>query len=308
MSSGTIGTGSVSRLLQEGVNDTFGDELKQHEKKYDKMFMSYDSRKAFEVDVQMEGFNRASSKTEGDDITFDSKRQGFTPKYVHTTFAKGFIVTEEALEDELYGQLSDGASALARVMSITEEMEGAAIYNNGFTAGNTMTDGDGSVLFSTTHSNGPSGGTYSNRLTTDADLSEASLEDMLAQVMTMTDARGLPAALQAQRLIVAAGTNAFNAQRILGSVLQNDTANNATNAIKDMNSVRDGWMSNPYLTDADAWFLTTDAPQGLKHFTRRAVRFGQDDSFTSGNARFKADMRFVFGWTDARGAFGTPGA
>lgn len=307
MSSGTIGTGSVSRLLQNGVNKVFGDELEQHEKKYDKMFSSHDSRKAFEVDVQLEGFNRASSKTEGDDITFDSKGQGFTPKYVHTTFAKGYIVTEEALDDELYNQLDEGASALGRVMSITKEMEGASVYNNGFAAGNTMIDGDGSVLFATAHSNGPSGGTYSNRLAIDADLTEASLEDMLALIMTATDARGLPAALQAQRLIVAAGTNAFNAQRIMGSVLQNDTGNNATNAVRDMNSVRDGWMSNPYLTSAKAWFVTTNAPQGLKYFSRRDVRFGQDNSFTSGNARFKADERYSFGWTDARGAYGTPG-
>jgi hypothetical protein len=304
---GTIGTGSVPRLLQEGVGSIFGNSLKEHPTKFDKMFESLNSSKNFEVNVQLEGFNRASSKPEGDDITFDSRRQGFTPKYQHTTFAKGYIVTEEALEDELYNQLSEGARALARVMRITKEIEGAAIYNNGFDANFTMTDGDGVALFNTAHSNGPSGGTYSNRLTTDADLSEAALEDMLIQIQTVQDARGLQAALQAVRLIVAPA-NSFEAQRIMGSVLQNDTGNNATNAIKDMNSVRDGFMSNPFLTDADAWFLTTDAPNGLKYYTRRAVRFGQDNAFTSGNARFKADERYSFGWDDGRGAFGTPGA
>lgn len=304
---GTISTGSVPRLLQEGVNKVFGNSLKEHTKKYDKMFMLNESRKNFEVDVQLEGFNRASSKPEGDDITFDSRRQGFTPKYQHTTFAKGYIVTEEALEDELYGQLNDGARALARVMNITKEIEGAAVYNNGFDANFLMIDGDGSSLFNTAHVNGPSGGTYSNRLTTDADLSEAALEDMLIQIQTITDPRGLPAALQAVKLLVAPA-NSFEAQRILGSVLQNDTGNNATNAVRDMNSVRDGFMSNPFLTDVDAWFLTTDAPNGMKYFTRRAVRFGQDNAFTSGNARFKADERYSFGWSDARGAFGTPGS
>lgn len=305
---GTISTGSVPRLLQEGVANVFGNELKQHENKWDKMFASDTSRKAFEVDVQLEGFNRASSKPEGDDLTFDTRRQGFSPKYQHITFAKGYIVTEEALEDELYGQLNTGARALARIMNITKEIEGAGIYNSGFDSAATMVDGDGEALFSIAHPNGPSGGTYSNRLAVDADLAEASLEDMLSLIQTITDARGLPAALQAQRLIVAAGQSSFNAQRILGSVLQNNTGNNATNAIRDMNSVRDGWMSNPFLTDNDAWFLTTDAPQGLKYWTRRAVRFGQDNAFTSGNARFKADERYSFGWTDARGAFGTPGA
>lgn len=304
---GTMSTGSIPRLLQEGVANVFGNELKQHEAKWPSMFSTNQSTKAFEVDVQLEGFNRASSKPEGDDITFDSRRQGFTPKYINTTFAKGYIVTEEALDDELYGQLKDGARALGRVMNITKEIEGATIYNNGFDGGELMVDGDGVALFSTAHPNGPSGGTYSNRLTVDSDLSEASLEDMLIQVQTITDARGLPAALQAMRLIVHP-SNSFEAQRILGSVLQNDTGNNATNAVRDMNSVRDGFMSNPFLTDADAWFLTTDAPQGLKYYTRRAVRFGQDNAFTSGNARFKADERYDFGWTDARGGFGSSGA
>jgi len=221
MASGTISTGSLPRLLQDGVNAVFGNALKEHTKKWDKMFSMNQSTKNFEVDVQLEGFNRASSKPEGDDITFDSRQQGFTPKYQHTTFAKGYIVTEEALEDELYGQLNDGARALARVMNITKEIEGAAVYNNGFDGTVLMTDGDGQSLFSTAHSNGPSGGTFSNRLTVDADLSEAALEDLLIQIQTITDARGLPAALQAVRLLVAPA-NSFEAQRILGSVLQND--------------------------------------------------------------------------------------
>jgi hypothetical protein len=307
MASGTISTGSIPRLLQDGVDKVFGNTLKEHDKKWDKMFSTHQSSKAFEVDVQLEGFTRATSKNEGDDITFDSRQQGFSPKYQHTTFAKGYIVSEEALEDELYSQLNDGARALGRSMNITKEIEGAAIYNNGFSATSLMVDGDGVALFSTAHPNGPSGGTYSNRLEVDADLSEEALEDMLIQIQTSTDARGLQIALQAQRLIVAPA-NSFEAQRILGSVLQNDTGNNATNAVRDMNSVRDGFMSNPFLTDADAWFLTTDAPQGLKYFLRRAVRFGQDNAFTSGNARFKADERYTFGWSDARGAFGTDGA
>lgn len=305
---GTISTGSVSRLLQEGVANVFGNALRQHEKKWDKMFMSNESRKAFEVDVQLEGFTRAFEKTEGDDITFDSRRQGFTPKYPMITFAKGFVVTEEALEDELYGQLDQGARSLARVMNITKEIEGAAVYNNGFDAAFTMIDGDGEPLFSTAHPNGPSGGTYSNTLAVAADLSESSLEDLLSVIQNITDARGLPAALQANRLIVAAGQSTFNAQRILGSVLQNDTGNNSSNAVRDMNSVRDGWMGNPFLTQEDAWFLVSDAPEGVKYWTRRAVRFGQDNDFTSSNARFKADERYAFGWTDARGAFGSPGA
>jgi len=302
-----ITTGSIPRLLQDGVGTIFGNSLKEHDPKFSKLFEVLNSKKAFEVNVQMEGFGRASTKDEGDDITFDTRQQGFTPKYVHSSVAKGFIVTQEALEDEQYGQFKDGAKALARSMNITRELDSHSVFNNGFDSNVTMIDGDGDSLFSTSHSNGPSGGTYSNRLAVDADLSEDSLEDMLAQIMTTEDARGLPAALMARKLVVAAGTNAFEAQRILGSVLQNDTANNATNAVRDMNSIYEGWTSSPYLTDQDAWFICTDAPNGLKFYQRVAVDFQKDEAFTSGNERFKARQRYSYGWDDARGAFGSQG-
>lgn len=306
--SSVITTGSIPRLLQDGIGSIFGNSLKEHDPKYSKIFEVLSSSKAYEINVQMEGFGRATTKDEGDDITFDTRRQGFTPKYVNTTSAKGFIVTQEAMEDEQYGQFKDGARALARSMNITRELDSHSVLNSGFDSSVTMIDGDGTELFSTTHSNGPSGGTYSNKLAVDADLSEASLEDMLALVMQTDDARGLPAALMARKLVVAAGTNAFEAQRILGSVLQNDTANNATNAMKDMNSIKDGWMSSPYLTDDDAWFVCTDAPNGLKFYQRVDISFGRDEAFTSGNERFKARQRYSYGWDDARGVFGSQGA
>lgn len=307
MSGLTISTGSVPRLLQDGVRNVFGNSLKEHAPKFPMLFQMLKSSKAFELAVQLEGFGLASQKAEGDDITFDSRRQGFTPKYIMTTFAKGYIVTREALEDELYDQLNQGAKALARSMRITREVQAAAVFNNGFDTGEIMVNGDGSALFSTTHSNGPSGGTYSNTLATPADFSEASLEDLLIQIGTIQDARGLQMDLQAVRL-AGAPANQFEFQRVMRSVLQNDTGNNATNAVKDMNSVRDGFMVNPYFTDPDAWFLTTDAPDGLKHYDRRDIEFGQDNAFTSENARFKASYRDANGWDDARGAFGSEGA
>lgn len=299
-----ITTGSIPRLLQEGVKRVFGNGLMEWDAKYNKIYTVLDSRKAFEVDVQLEGFGLASEKDEGDNITFDSRMQGFSPKYIHTTWGKGYIVTEEALEDELYGQLNKGARALARSMNITREVEAHSVLNNGWDTGYTMVDGDGKPLFSTTHANGPAGGTYSNRLTVEADLSEASLEDLIAKIGRAEDARGLPAMIRADKLVIASSTNMFNAQRILGSVLQNDTGNNATNAMRDMNSIKGGIVTTPYLTQDQAWFLTTDAPDGLTFYQRKDVTFGQDNAFTSGNARFKATMRQSQGWTDARGAYG----
>ena len=308
MATGTITTGSFPRLLQDGVGKIFGNSLKEHKAKYSMIFDVMDSKKAFEIHVQVEGFNRASRKDEGDDITFDSRQQGFTPKYVHSTFAKGYFVTQEAMEDELYGQFSMGARAMARCMNITRELEAHSILNNGFDPNFTMLDGDGEPLFSREHPNGPSGGTYSNMLPISANLSEASLEDALSLIMQIRDTRRLPASLMARKLVVASGNNAFNAQRILGSVLQNDTANNATNAIRDMGSISDGWMHSPYLTDQDAWFLCTDAPAGLQFFQRVPISFDRDEAFTSGNMRFKTRQRFSAGWDDARGCVGSQGS
>lgn len=299
-----ISTGSVPRLLQLGVHKVFGDSLKEWDTKYSKIYNVQGSKKAYEIDVQLEGFGLAAEKDQGDDITFDSRMQGFSPKYVHVTWGKGYMVTKEALDDELYGQLNKGARALARSMNITREVEAHSPLNNGWDTSYQMVDGDGKPLFSTTHANGPAGGTYSNRLTVEAQLSEASLEDLLAIVSRAEDARGLPAMLRTKRLVIASGVNEFNAQRIMGSVLQNDTGNNATNAVRDMNLITDGVLSTPYLTQAQAWFLTTDAPDGLTFFQRQDVEFGDDNAFGSGNARYKATMRQSQGWTDARGAYG----
>ena len=303
-----ITRGSAPRLLQDGLRDIFNNQLGMHESKYDKIFKVSDSRKAFEIDLQMTGFGRASTKDEGDDITFDTMQQGISPKYLHVTVAKGYIITEEAQEDDLYDQYSDGARALADSLAITRELDAHSVLNNGFDTGYTMTNGDGLPLFSTAHLNGgPDGGTYSNRLTIDADLSEASLEDLLIQIMNFTDERGLQRPLMAERLI-AAPANAFNAHRIMKSSLQSGTANNDTNAVKDMGMVKNGVLISPYLTDSDAWFLTTNHPKGLKFYQRVAPQFGQDNAFTSGNARYKARQRYSYGWSAAAGIYGSQGA
>ena len=299
-----ITTGSLPRLLQEGVHKVFGDSLGEWDSKYDKIYDVRKSSKDYEVDVQLEGFGLAQRKDQGDDITFDTRSQGYVPKWYHTTYAKGYIVTEEALEDELYGQLDKGAKALAKAMAISREYYAHQALNNAWDSNYTMLGGDGKQLFATDHPNGPSSGTFSNRLTVEADLSEASMEDLIGIIRQALDARGLPAMLEMKRLVVSAGVNEFNTQRIMGSVLQNDTANNATNASRDLGFIKEGWMSTPYITNTRAWFITTNAPEGLVYFQRRPIVFGQDNSFTTGNARFKASMRQSQGWGDPRGCFG----
>ena len=302
----TITTGNVPRLLQEGINTIFGRTYDEHPVEWDKIYDSGPSRKAFELDVQLEGFGLAEEKDEGTDIAFDDFSQGFTPKYINLTFAKGYIATEEAMDDELYDQLMIKAQALAFSMTQTKEVVGARVLNEGFNSAFTMDGGDGVELFSQVHGNGPSGGTFSNELSTAANLSEASLEALTIQVMKATDARDLKIMLQSTRLIVPVDL-VYTAERILSSVLQNDTANNAVNALRDMRVVRDGFVTNHFLTSPTAWFLKTNAPRGLRYFTRRPVRFREDNAFSTGNARFKADERYVFGWTDPRGCFATAG-
>jgi len=304
---GLITTGSIPRLLEEGLNKIFGATYEEHAKEFDKIFDTFDSGKNFETDAQLEGLGLAPEKDEGDEINFDSFRQGFTPTYQHLTYAKGFIVSKEALADELYGQLQNKTRRLAFSMSQTKEVVAANILNRGFNSSFTQLNGDGIELFSTVNENGPSGGTFSNKLAVDADLSEASLEDLLIIIGQATDPRDLQIALQGIRMIIPVSLQ-FEAQRILGSVLQNDTSNNATNAVRDMNALRDGFTVNHYLTDNDAWFIKTNSPDGMKYFTRQSVEFGQDNAFTSGNARMKADERYSFGYSDKRGMYASAGA
>lgn len=306
MAGGVVTTGNVPRLLQEGINSIFGRSYDEHPVEWDRIFDTSDSRKAFELDVQLEGMGLAERKPEGTDIAFDDFTQGFTPKYVALTYAKGYIATEEALEDELYDQLMVKAEALAFSMAQTKEVVGANILNRAFNAAFTMIDGDGVSLLNAAHVNGPSGGTFSNQLTVAANLSESSLEDIDILIGKATDARGLKIALQATRLIIPTDLK-FTAQRILGSVLQNDTANNATNALRDLDCIRDGFTLNHYLTSAQSWFVKTNAPRGMRHFNRRNVSFKEDNAFSTGNARFKADERYSFGWTDPRGMYGSAG-
>ena len=305
---GVIATGNISRLLQEGVKNVFGQAYQSHVTQYDKLFDGEDSRKAFEQDQQFEGFGLAPVKLEGAGVAYDSQQEGFSPKFKNLTYAKGFIVTKEAMDDNLYGLFTKRARALAFSMQQTKENVGANVYNRGFNPAYLMEGGDGVELFSTAHINGPSDNTtFSNELAVPAALSEASLEDILIQINEATDPRGLRIALSGQRLIVPPKLG-FEAERILNSVLQNDTANNAINAMKSQGMLPGGHMVNNYLTSDTAWFVKTNAPDGIKCFKRQSVMFDQDMDFGTSNARFKADERYSFGWSDPRGVYVSAGA
>lgn len=307
MAGGVITTGNLPRLLLEGVRAVFDNTYAEHEPQYLMAFEKEMSKKNFEVDVQFEGFGLASVKNEGSGLAYDSQAQGFVPVYRNLTFAKGFIVTQEAYEDELYDVFNKKAKALAFAMRQTKEFYCANVYNRGFNTSYTMTGGDGKPLFSTTHVRGPSDTTtYSNRLAVDSALSETALEQLLIQINQATDARGLRIALEAERLIVPAALG-FEAERIVHSTLQNDTANNAINAIKSTGRLAGGYVVNNYLSSTTAWFVKTNCPQGMIYQERQGVRFEEDNDFGTSDYRFKAYERYVAGWSNPRGAFGSQG-
>ena len=296
------------KQLQLGLNTIFGMEYDNYPEQWREVFSVENSNKAFEEDVQMYGFGAAPVKAEGAAISYDSGAEGIVARYTHETIALAFAITEEAEEDNLYGSLgAKYAKALARSMQHTKEIKGMNILNNGFsTSSAPVTGGDGKTLFATDHPLG-GGGTSSNQLATNADLSETSLESMLILISDLKDDRQIPIAATGQKLIVPPELM-FVAERIVATNLRPGTADNDTNAMRSMGMIPQGVAVNQRLTDPDAFFIMTDVPDGLKHYVRRPIKRAVEGDFETGNLRYKVSERYSFGFTDWRGAFGTPGA
>lgn len=298
---------SRAQLLKEllpGLNALFGLEYKQYAEEHKEIYESESSERSFEEEVKLSGFSAAPVKTEGQAIVYDNAQEAWTARYNHETIALGFSITEEAMEDNLYDSLSRRyTKALARAMAYTKQVKAATILNNAFTSG---TGGDGVYLCSTAH---PlvSGGTNSNTFSTQADLNETSLEAAVIQIAGWTDERGLLIAAKPKKLIIPPSLM-FVAKRLLDTELRVGTSDNDINAIKAMGSIPQGYKVNHWLTDTDAWFLMTDVPNGLKHFTRTALSNSMDGDFDTGNVRYKARERYSFGWSDPLGIFGSSGA
>ena len=299
---------SRAQLLKEllpGLNALFGLEYARYGEEHKEIFETETSERSFEEETKLSGFTAAPVKNEGAAIAYDNAQEAWTARYNHETIAQGFSLTEEAIEDNLYDSLSGRyTKALARSMAYTKQVKAANILNNGFTAG--YTGGDGVTLFSTQH---PlvSGGYNSNRPSTNADLNETSLENAVIQIAGWTDERGLLIAAKPVKLVVPPSLM-FVATRLLETELRVGTADNDINAIKNNGSIPGGYTVNHFLTDTNAWFLTTDVPNGLKHFVRVPLATTMDGDFDTGNVRYKARERYSFGWSDPLGVFGSPGA
>ena len=299
---------SRSQLLKEllpGLNALFGLEYTKYGEEHKEIYETETSERSFEEETKLSGFGQAPVKSEGAAISYDNAQEAFTARYTHETIALGFSITEEAVEDNLYDSLSARyTKALARGMAYTKQVKAASVLNNGFDSA--FTGGDGVELFSTAH---PlvSGGTNSNEPATAADLNETSLEAAVIQIAAWTDERGLLIAAKPRKLIIPPNLM-FVATRLLDTDLRVGTADNDLNAIKTNGAIPEGYAVNHYLTDTDAWFLTTDIPNGLKHFVRSPMNTSMDGDFDTGNVRYKARERYSFGFSDPLGMFGSPGA
>ena len=299
---------SRAQLLKEllpGLKALFGLEYKRYGEEHKEIYETETSERSFEEETKLSGFSAAPVKNEGQAISYDNAQEAWTARYNHETIAMGFSVTEEAMEDNLYDSLSARyTKALARAMAYTKQVKAAAILNNGFNSA--VTYGDGQPLFSTAH---PlvSGGTNSNRPATGADLNETYLEAAVIQIAGWTDERGLLIAAKPRKLIVPPALM-FTATRLLETSLRVGTADNDINALKNNGSIPEGYTVNHFLTDTNGWFLTTDVPNGLKHFVRVPMATSMDADFDTGNARYKARERYSFGVSDPLGAYGSPGA
>ena len=298
---------SRAQLLKEllpGLNALFGLEYARYGEEHKEIYETETSERSFEEETKLSGFSAAPVKNEGSAIAYDNAQEAFTARYTHVTIAQGFSLTEEAIEDNLYDSLSGRyTKALARSMAYTKQVRAAAVLNTGFTA---ATGGDGQPLFSTAH---PlvSGGTNSNEPAVPADLNETSLEAAVIQISLWTDERGLLIASKPRKLIVPPALQ-FVATRLLETELRVGTNDNDINALKNNGSIPEGYTINHYLTDTNAWFLTTDVPNGMKHFVRTPLQNSMDGDFDTGNVRYKARERYSFGFSDPLGMFGSPGA
>ena len=299
---------SRAQLLKEllpGLNALFGLEYANYGEEHQQIFEQETSERSFEEEQKLSGFSAAPVKQEGEAIVYDNAQEAFAARYNHETIAMGFSITEEAMEDNLYDSLSARyTKALARAMAYTKQVKGANILNNAFDTN--FTYGDGVVLCSTAH---PlvSGGTNSNRPTVGSDLNETSLEAAVIQISNWTDERGLLIAAKPRKLIIPSDLQ-FVATRLLQSENRPATADNDLNAIRTMGVIPEGYSVNHYLTDTNAWFLTTDIPNGLKHFVRTPMTTSMDGDFDTGNVRYKARERYSFGVSDPLGIFGSPGS
>jgi hypothetical protein len=300
-----ISRAQLMKELVPGLNALFGLEYKRYAEEHKEIFTTETSERSFEEETKVTGFGPAPVKTEGEATHYDEAQETYTARYTHETISIGFSITEEAFEDNLYDSLSSRyTKALARSMAHTKQVKGAAVLNNAFNSA--FGGGDGVPLCSTSHPLVMGGALNSNTSATPADLNETSLENAATQISLWLDDRGLLVAGKPRKLIIPAA-QVFTATRLLRSQYRPGTADNDINAIYTNGTIPEGYAVNHWITDPKTWYIITDIPNGLKHFTRVPLKTSNDPDFDTGNLRYKARERFSFGWSDPLGIYGTRG-
>ena len=302
-----ISRAQLVKELEPGLNALFGLEYKRYDNESSEIYVTESSDRAFEEEVMLSGFANADVKAEGQGVSYDEAQETYTARYTMETIALAFAITEEAIEDNLYDRLASRyTKALARSMSNAKQVKAAIPLNNGLPSVATFKTGDAKALFTTNHPvvTGP---VVSNTLSTQADLNETSLEQSLIDIAAMTDERGLKVAAKGVKMIVPPA-NQFNAERLMKSQGRTQTADNDINAINSMGMIPQGYRVNHFLNDSDSFYIITDVPNGMKHFERTPLTTSMEGDFDTGNVRYKARERYVFGCSDFRGIFGVEGA
>ena len=301
-----ISRSQLVKELEPGLNALFGLEYRRYDQEHKEIYATESSDRAFEEEVMLSGFANADVKPEGQGVAYDEAQETFTARYTMETVALAFAITEEAMEDNLYDRLSSRyTKALARSMANAKQVKAAVPLNNGLPAVATFKTGDGVSLINATHTT--IAGSFSNTLSTAADLNETSLEQALIDIAAFTDERGLKIAARGMKMIIPSALQ-FTAERILKSPGRVGTADNDINALKNMGMIPQGFRVNHYISDTDAWYIITDVPNGMKHFDRAPLKTSMEGDFDTGNVRYKARERYVFGCSDPRGIYASPGA
>jgi len=301
-----ISRAQLVKELEPGLNALFGLEYKRYDTEHEEIYAKESSDRAFEEEVMLSGFANADVKSEGQGVSYDEAQETFTARYTHETVALAFAITEEAMEDNLYDRISSRyTKALARSMANAKQVKGAAPLNNGLPAVATFKTGDGVSLINASH---PTiAGTFSNTLSTAADLNETSLEQAMIDIAALTDERGLRIAARGMKMIIPSALE-FTAERLTKSPGRVGTADNDINAFKSMGMVPQGYRVNHFVTDSDSWYIITDVPNGMKYFDRAPLKTSMEGDFDTGNVRYKARERYSFGCSDPRGIYASPGA
>ena len=301
-----ISRAQLVKELEPGLNALFGLEYKRYDQEHKEIYAEESSDRAFEEEVMLSGFANADVKGEGQGVAYDEAQETFTARYTMETIALAFAITEEAMEDNLYDRLSSRyTKALARSMANAKQVKAVVPLNNGLPGVATFKTGDGVSLINASHPTIQ--GTFSNTLSTAADLNETSLEQSLIDIAAFTDERGLKIAARGMKMIIHSNQQ-FTAERLMKSPGRVGTADNDINAIKNMGMVPQGFTVNHYLSDTDAFYIITDVPNGMKHFNRAPLKTSMEGDFDTGNVRYKARERYAFGCSDPRGIYASPGA